>query len=988
MSAALNQKIVRTIVAAVVLAIVIVLATFAYMHENRERIVNQNIEYTQDAAARTSNSLNSLFDNGLSAIKGVAEAYGATLTSPDVQFSEEDERYDLMKAGTPFDHLEFTGANGVAYTVEGYEVDASDRDYFRLGMAGETGVSFVSESRVDGARTLMFYSPVRYGEEIVGVMTGIVTEEIVVKQMEVTLFDWAANSYLCMPDGTVAFSTDDSLLDVTIAEYYRDSGAISAADYEIFLREFLTPTPYSLAYKDAAGTGTACVIALDNGWALLQTLSSEATEGMIASANAAGLRYCLFAVVACIIFVAVVILTDRNERKRLVRERREMGYIVSGISQSYSRFVLIDFINDTYRYLAGTVPPPNTIPSEGNYEQLAGYLVDKTLGDKRRAEVAQLVRKENLLQSLTPEAPLMQYEVHTDRSDGHGQIWEHASLVCLERNEAGEPTLIIMMSQDITTIKQEELRRQELLRDALDVAERANRAKSDFLSNMSHDIRTPMNGIVGMTAIASMHLDDPERLRDCLTKITTSSRHLLSLINEVLDMSKIESGKLTLTEEAVALPDLVDNLLDITLPQAHAKRLSLEVNAGGVQHERVIGDPVRLQQVFLNILGNAVKFTPEGGTVEFSLEERPSRHRGMGYYVFTFRDTGVGMSPEFVQRVFEPFSRANDTRITQTEGTGLGMSIARNIVTMMNGDIDVKSEEGKGTTFTVTLPLKLQAGDEEDVTVLQGLSVLVADDDQVACESACGILTDIGMKSDWVLSGEAAVARVEENMDGADAYSAVILDWLMPGLDGVETARRISRLVGSEVPIIILSAYDWSPVEQEARAAGVDAFIAKPLFRSRLVYTLKNVIAPTAEVEETEVDLLRAANFAGKRVLLVEDNFISAEIGREILLSTGIEVECAGDGEEALAVVRDNAPGHFDLVFMDVQMPRMNGYEATRAIRALGRDDTATLPIVALTADAFADDIKRAHEAGMDDHMSKPLEIGVLLSILTRWIGK
>ena len=607
---------------------------------------------------------------------------------------------------------------------------------------------------------------------------------------------------------------------------------------------------------------------------------------------------------------------------------------------------------------------------------------------------------EHIREHLTPDTTYLHFEYRLKDPDTGEVRWLQASMLPLQRDASDQVTSVLLSVQDVTDVKEREIANHNALEDAFREAERASRAKTDFLNSMSHDIRTPMNSIMGLTAIASMYLDDPERVKDCLTKITTSSRHLLGLINEVLDMAKIESGNLGLSEEDFDLPETVESLMSIMTPQINDKKLNLKVEIADIQHEHVVGDPMRLQQVFVNIMGNSVKFTPEGGTVSLRIKELPSRVKGSGCYEFTFSDTGCGMSEDFVKTVFEPFTRANDSRVTKVEGTGLGMSIVRSVVNLMNGTIDVKSKLGEGTTFTVTVYMKLRDGDDQDLTPLEGLRVLVADDEQTAAESACEVLKSIGMEPDYVLSGDDAVEAVRRSVENDRSYVAVILDWKMPGKSGIEAAREIREIVSDDMPIIILSAYDWTAVEQEARSVGVDAFIAKPLFKSRLVHVMKGLLASDEEEGEpaSEYEVLQQSDFSGHRVLLTEDNSIAAAIAMDIMGMTGLEVDHAENGRIAVEKLLDAEPGHYDLVFMDIQMPVMNGYEAAKAIRATAegqgpdgeaidaRSDLGEIPIVALTADAFADDVARARAAGMNAHMSKPMEIELLVKTLKEWL--
>ncbi|MDD5883005.1 MAG: response regulator, partial [Firmicutes bacterium] len=550
-------------------------------------------------------------------------------------------------------------------------------------------------------------------------------------------------------------------------------------------------------------------------------------------------------------------------------------------------------------------------------------------------------------------------------------------------SEVEERTKYILVLSDRTADRQVN----QALSDAVAAAENANRAKSTFLSNMSHDIRTPMNGIIGMTAIAGAHIDDKARVLDSLQKITLASKHLLSLINEVLDMSKIESGKVQLVEEEFNLSDLIDNLISMTSSQIEAHRHSLSVNITDVRHEAVIGDSLRIQKVFTNLLGNAVKFTPDGGKLRITVTEKPCSQKKMGCYEFVFEDNGIGISEEFLDKVFEPFAREADGRVSNVQGTGLGMPISRNIVRMMGGDIKVESRVGVGSRFTVTMYLKLQDKGEAQPDKWIDLPVLVADDDPYSLESCCDILTGFGMKVDGAATGREAVERVLQRHTQKDDYFACILDWKLPDLDGIAAAREIRATVGDEVPIIIISAYDWTEIEQEARAAGVNAFISKPLFPSRLAKTFRTLTEQAdTDRKEDPMTELEQLDCSGHRALLVEDNALNAEIAQEFLSMTGLTVECAKDGMEAVDKIAECADGYYDIVFMDIQMPRMNGYDATRAIRAMERDYCKQVPIVAMSANAFAEDVQAAKTVGMNEHIAKPLELNVLARTLRKWL--
>ena len=540
---------------------------------------------------------------------------------------------------------------------------------------------------------------------------------------------------------------------------------------------------------------------------------------------------------------------------------------------------------------------------------------------------------------------------------------------------------------DVTRERMEQARQRQVLEDACKTAQIANEAKTNFLSSMSHDIRTPMNAIIGMSVIAQANLDSPEKTQDCLTKINTASRHLLNLINEVLDMSKIESGKIDLSSEEVSLPKLIEDVMDVFRPLVGEKHQTLQVNANRVRHEKVVTDGGRLQQVLVNLLSNAIKYTPEGGTIGLRIQETPSFAKGKGQYSFVVTDSGIGMHEDFIPHLFEPFTRADDASIHNIQGTGLGMAITQNIVRMMNGTIEVKSTPGKGSQFIVAITFDLCGEPETDDAELAGLPVLVVDDDQILCESVSEILNDLGMQCSWVLSGREAVDRVAAAHEAAADFFAVILDWIMPDIDGLETLKRIRKKVGIDMPIIIVSAYDFSEIEDKFRLAGADAFITKPLFKSKMVHTFHKFCRIDRSDARSALRERSDAALDGKKLLLAEDNELNREIAVELLETHGLLIDTAENGSIAVNKFEASAPGEYAGILMDIQMPVMDGYKATKMIRSLEREDARTIPILALTANAFASDIGKAHSAGMNDHIAKPIDIEILMEILRRWIG-
>ena len=522
------------------------------------------------------------------------------------------------------------------------------------------------------------------------------------------------------------------------------------------------------------------------------------------------------------------------------------------------------------------------------------------------------------------------------------------------------------------------------LEEARQAAEAANKAKSEFLSNMSHDIRTPMNAIVGMTAIATANISDKKQVQNCLRKITLSSKHLLGLINDVLDMSKIESGKMTLNSDLVSLRELMDGLVSIVQPQVRSKRQQFDVFIHDIIAENVCCDSVRLNQIMLNFLSNAVKFTPEGGVIHVSLYQKPSP-KGENFVQthLLVKDNGIGMSAEFKAKIFESFSREDNTRVHKTEGTGLGMAISKYIVDAMGGSISVESELGKGSEFHVTLDLEVAEVQEVDM-VLPPWRMLVVDDDKLLCETTVASLKAIGVDAEWTLDGETAVQMVENRHSLRDDYQVILLDWKLPGMDGIETARAIRKKLGDEVPIMLISAYDWGEIEESARSAGINGFISKPLFKSTLYYGLRQFAGESSEPAELVAE--NHTDLHGKHILLAEDNELNWEIASDLLSEMGLVLDWAENGQICVNMFEHSPEGFYDAILMDIRMPVMTGYEAATAIRALDRPD-ADLPIIAMTADAFAEDIKKCLDHGMNAHVAKPIDVREVARLLEKYMN-
>ncbi len=529
-----------------------------------------------------------------------------------------------------------------------------------------------------------------------------------------------------------------------------------------------------------------------------------------------------------------------------------------------------------------------------------------------------------------------------------------------------------------------------VLEEKLKKAEAAERAKTTFLSNMSHDIRTPMNAIIGFTTLAETNLDNKSRVQEYLAKILSSSNHLLSLINDILDMSRIESGKLNIEEKPCSISDIFRDMRNIIQTQMQAKQLNFFMDTMDVTDEDIYCDKLHVNQVLLNLLSNAIKFTPAGGSVSMMISQKPGAPSGYGAYEIRVKDTGIGMSPEFAERIFEPFERERTSTVSGIQGTGLGMAITKSIVSTMGGTIEVYTEKDKGTEFVINLQFRLQSGPKEVQRIheLTGVRGLVVDDSFSTCDSVTKMLTQIGMRAEWTMHGKEAVLRAKQAVEMGDEFYTYIIDWALPDLSGLEVVRQVRAIVGEHVPIIILTAYDWTAFEDEAIKAGVTAFCNKPIFiselRDVLVSALGKVDAPLqAKVLPDPVEELK-----GKRILLVEDNELNREIAQELLEESGFAVETAEDGTVAVEKMSVAAPGYYSLVLMDIQMPVMNGYDTARAIRALPDPALAGVPIVAMTANAFDEDRRLALEAGMNDHVAKPIQVDKLIQVLIEQIAK
>lgn len=684
--------------------------------------------------------------------------------------------------------------------------------------------------------------------------------------------------------------------------------------------------------------------------------------------------------------VIQAVFTDVTDIKQLELEQERQQLIENrslraAICTAYPLIMSLNLTKDTYNCFIEDQEacPPGR---HGSYTEMINRSIPNVYPSYQE-DFATAFARENVLARFSAGERDIYMEFQERGRDGEYH-WLSAQIIYVE-NPFGDDVLAIELLKVLDSQRAEQARQEQLLRDALASAKAANQAKSDFLSRMSHDIRTPMNAIVGMSTIGQLKLDDRRSIQDCFSKIDASSRYLLSLINDILDMSKIETGKMELAHEFFDFMELMDEVDQIIYPQAEERQIEYVIYHREPLEQFYIGDPLRLKQILMNLLSNALKFTRAGGKIQIQIEEQ-KRSSGFSYLRFQVKDTGIGMSAEFLNRLFMPFEQEEPETARNNVGSGLGLSIVYNLVQLMGGSIEVESEKEKGSAFTVTLPFKLAEDDRERENqrkkreLLQGLTVLVVDDDPLVGSQVTSILGKAGAQSLWVDSGFRAVEEVRCLLEKGRHYDIAMIDWKMPDMDGVETARRIRALVGPDTTIIMISAYDWSRIGDEAKNAGVNCFISKPLFGSTIYDAFARAVnrgSETAVIKERE-------DFAGCRVLLTDDNELNREIARTLLEMRGIEVETAENGQEAVNLYRSRGAGYFNAVFMDIRMPLMDGLEAARTIRAMEDGSTGRIPILAMTANAFEEDKARAYEAGMNGYLVKPLDMEAVLDELKK----
>ena len=961
------------IVAFLLLFIGVVLAVFRYYKFMSKSIYEESVSHLTEVLHQSDQMLRELTNKNLTYL----HIWGENLQN----ISGEDEIRDyIKKAQEDAGFLEFfflssdgdykmaTGETGYLGLQENIEEDIRQ------------GNDVIANAAVPGkSQLLVFATPkahgIYQGFEYDAIAIAYENSDIV-DVLDISAFDGNAQSFIIHPDGRVVIDHSSELWGnvYNFFGFLSRHSDMSEKEINVLLEKF------------KAGRTDAMLLNLDGrnyylvyeksdiqDWMFLGLVQADIVNASMNSLQ----RSTILLVGAVVLCIAALLISFIIQKGRINLRKKDTEILYRDeLFQKLSMNVDDVFLMlDAKTYQADYVSP--------NAEKLLGITVEQIRKDicvlgKLDPENSRDAEKNYLEEIQVHEQKEWDFEyIHLKTGE---KRWFHNIAMCSEVN--GKKKYILVMSDRTADWKMN-----QALSEAVRAAETANKAKSTFLSNMSHDIRTPMNAIIGFTTLAVSNIDDKERVRDYLGKILSSSNHLLSLINDILDMSRIESGKIHLEETEVSLSDVLHDLKTIIGGQIHAKQLELYMDAMDVTNEDIYCDKTRLNQVLLNLLSNAVKFTPAGGTVSVRLKQCPGTQSGSALYEIRVKDNGIGMSQEFVQKLFSPFERERTSTVTRTQGTGLGMAITKNIVNMMGGTIEVQTEYGKGTEFIVRLPFRIQPEHHhvEKIAELEGLKALVVDDDFNTCDSVTKMLVKVGMRSEWTLSGKEAVLRARQSMELGDAFHAYIIDWCLPDMNGIEVTRQI-RSLGDDTPIIILTAYDWSEIEEEAKDAGVTAFCSKPMFMSDLRETLMAALGEKQDEIHDGVFPSVSSEFKNKHILLVEDNELNREIALEILTNCGFCIDTAENGVEAVEKVKNSTEEMYDLVLMDIQMPVMDGYEATRQIRAIDNSALSRVPIIAMTANAFSEDKQTAISVGMNGHVAKPIDINVLLPMILKYI--
>ena len=966
----LGKRRVAALAAVIVLLLGIAAAGVQYFDFVFQTVYKESTAHLAEVLHQSNNMLNEVVEKNLTYL----HMWETTMR----HISDEDEIRQFIESvqqETGFSNFYFLSAEGNYMTAAGETGYLGMQDDLedRITQGGDIVMSAVLPGKPE---MLVFACPENQGTyrdfAYDAVAVSYYNDDIV-KVLDISAFDGTASRYVLHPDGRIiincAAQMEEDVYNLLAA--MQERSPLTSEDIQTLSDDFtqgrsgsrlvtLDGTRYYMTYQSAH--------ILD--WTIVGLVPAA-----VVNAGMNALQSSTIVMVSMIVLgisALALALVHRKSSVKLRRKDMEILYrdeLFMKLSMNVDDvFLMLDAQTDRADYVSPNVEKLLGITAEQIQEDV------HVLGKLHPQESA-----EQTMNYLTGLAVNEQRE--WDFEYIHQKTGEHRwfHVIAMGSNVEGRTKYILVMS-DRTADK----KINQALSEAVRAAETANRAKSTFLSNMSHDIRTPMNAIIGFTTLAVSNMDDKERVQDYLSKILASGNHLLSLINDILDMSRIESGKIHLEETETNLSDVLHDLKTIVSGQIHAKQLELYMDAMDVTDEDVYCDKTRLNQVLLNLLSNAIKFTPAGGTVSVRLRQLPGTRKDREQYEIRVKDNGIGMSPEFAKKIFDPFERERSSTVSRIQGTGLGMAITKNIVDMMGGTIEIRTEPDKGTEFIIRVALRVQPEHHraERIAELEGLKALVVDDDFNTCDSVTKMLVRVGMRSEWTLSGKEAVLRARQSMDLGDAFHAYIIDWCLPDMNGIEVIRQI-RSLGDGTPIIILTAYDWADIEAEAKAAGVTAFCSKPMFMSDLRETLLTALGQSQTETDDSVLPGGSPDFRGKHILLAEDNELNREIAVEILSKYGFVVDTAENGVEAVKKIEESKPGDYDLVLMDVQMPLMDGGEATRQIRALPDPALAKIPILAMTANAFEEDRKSVLECGMNGFLSKPINIEELIAALS-----
>ncbi len=966
------KKWLRPVVVLLALAVLLGGICYRYFSFVSQTIYQESTSHLSELVHKSDNMLNHLVSRN----RMLLHLWGDLL---EIASSDEQIRtgMDGMQKETGCAALYFLASDGSCMTQDGEKSSLGSQT--DLGTQLFTGKDFVVNAVLPGKPQMLVF----ICSEVSGTYRGFDYDAVAVAYYNDTVlgaidssaFGGTSHNYVIYPDGRVVLDSEADGENGSKESVYnflaelRSSSNLSEKKFDALSDDFaqgrngsrmltLHGTRYYLVYEN---TGI-------QDWIMLSLVPVSVVN---ASMDTLWFRTVeIVTAIACLLTVLLIAFIVHRSRDALRRKDTEILYkdeLFTRLSRNVDDvFLMLDAETSRADYISPNIERLLGVPLEQVRQDVH---VLATLHPKDSPD-----RNKNFLAGMQCGEQCEWNADYAHQQTGERR-WFH--IVVMGSEVAGRTKYILVMSDRTADRKIN-----QALSEAVAAAEAASRAKSTFLSNMSHDIRTPMNAIIGFTTLAVSNIDNQERVKDYLTKTLSSSRHLLALINDILDMSRIESGKLRLEETEVNLAEMLHDIKIIVSGQIHAKQLELYMDALDVADEDVYCDRTRMGQILLNLLSNAIKFTPAGGTVSVRVRQLAGTVRGCAQYEFRVRDNGIGMSPEFAQKIFEPFERERTSTVSRIQGTGLGMAITRNIVEMMGGTIKVQTEKNRGTEFIICLPLRVRTGTrhEEKIAELAGLKALVVDDDFNTCDSVAKLLTRVGMRAEWTLSGREAVLRARQSIELGDPCRAYIIDWRLPDMNGIEVTRQI-RSLNDDTPIIILTAYDWSDIEAEAKAAGVTAFCSKPMFLSDLRDTLLTAIGHM-QTETQDILPGKNADFRGRHILLVEDNELNREIATAILHEYGFLVDTAENGAVAVEKVRTSDPGRYDLVLMDVQMPVMDGCTATQRIRALKDPARAAVPIVAMTANVFEEERKRAFDCGMNGFLSKPIVIEELMDAL------